>query len=138
MYILGVRNYVYYTVMSDCLHYVFDALQREICRLIPIEMRPILLKRGVIPPSLDRLCNKTNWIKVVVGYLQDKDFDTFLKFVECICIARNATARPDKQILDSILSVVQDFDARNSTQHSVQVDEIMKQFQKKATLLLGE
>ena len=124
--------------MSQCHHHVINALQRVICSNIPNEVRPILLERGVIPPSLDRLCNTKDWIKIVIGYLRDKDFETFLKFVECICIARGATARPDKRILDSIFSVVQDFDARNSTQHSVQVEQIMKQFEKKATLLLGE
>ena len=124
--------------MSQCHHHVFNALQRQMCCFIPFEvLRPILLKRGVIPaPYLDS--HTKNGVKIVVGYLRNQDFETFLKFVECICIARDATARPDKQILDSIFSVVQDFDARNSTQHSVQVEQIMKQFQKKATLLLGE
>ena len=76
---LACANHVYYTVMSDCHHHVFDALQREIhvCRLISIEMRLILLERGVIPPSLDRLCNTKNWIKIVIGHLRNKDFETF-------------------------------------------------------------
>ena len=120
--------------MSQCHHHVFNALQREICSKIPIEVRPILLERGVIPPSLDRLCSTKDWIKIVIGYLRNKDFETFLKFLECICIARDATARPDKRILVSIFRVVQDFDARNSTKHSVQVEQIMKQFESELNL----
>ena len=127
------------TSMSQCHHHVFNALQREIYRSIPFEvLRPILLERGVIPPSLDRQCSTRNGIKIVVGYLRNQDFETFLKFVECICVARDANAIVGKQILDSIFCAAQDFDVRTSTQYSVQVEQIMKRFQKKATLLYGE
>ena len=126
-------------LMSQCHHHVFNALQREISK-IPFEaLRPILLERGVIPPTLDRQCNTKDGMKIVVGYIRNQDFETFLKFVECICIARDANASVEKHILDSIFSVVQDFDARNFTRHSVQVEKIMQRFQKKrVTFLSGE
>ena len=53
--------------------------------------------------------------------------------MECICVARDANAVVEKQILDSIVCAVQDFVDRNSTQYNVQVEQMMKRFQKKAT-----
>ena len=83
----------------------------------------LLLERGVIPPSVDEHCNTRDGIQKVVGYLRNKDFETFLKFVECICIADTGV---NKKILDSIFCAVQDFDARKSTQYSVRVEQIIK------------
>ena len=98
-----------------------------------------MLERGVIPHSLDRQCDTKNGMKIVVGYLRNQDFETFLKFVECICVAREANAKVEKQILDSIFSAVQDFDVKKSTHCSSQVEKIMERFQtKKVTLLSGE
>ena len=42
--------------------------------------------------------------------------------MECICVARDANAVVEKQILDSIVCAVQDFVA---TQYSVQVELMM-------------
>ena len=121
--------------MSQPHHHVFNALQREICRSVPFEVvRPILLQQGVVPPSIDISCDKRNGTKLVVGYLRNEGFDKFLRFVECICIAVDTSTRVEKQILNSILSVVQDFDVRNSTQYGVQVEKIIKRYQKQATL----
>ena len=121
--------------MSQPHHHVFNALQREIYRSVPFEvLRPILLQQGVVPPFIDKSCDTKNGIKIVVGYLRNEGFDKFLKFVECICIAQDTSAKVEKQILDSILTVVQDFDVRNSTEHSVQVEKIIKRFQKQVTL----
>ena len=126
--------------MSQCHHHVFNVLQREIYRAIPFEgLRPILLELGVIPHSLDKECNTKNGMKIVVGYLRNQDFETFLKFVECVYAAREANATVEKQILDSIFSAVQDFDVKKCTHYSSQVEKIMKRFQtKKVTLLSGE
>ena len=121
--------------MSEPHHHVFNALQGKIYRSAPFEvLRPILLKQGVIPSSIDERCDTTNGIKIVVGYLRNEGFDKFLKFVECLCIARDKNPKVDKQILGSILSAVKDFDVRNSTEHHVQVEKIIKRFQKQATL----
>ena len=114
--------------MSQPHHHVFNALQREIFRSVPFEvLRPILLQNGVIPPSIDQSCDKGNGMRIVVGYLRNEGFDKFLKFVECICIAKDSP-RVEKRILDSILSVLQDFDAKNSTQHRIQVEQIIGEY----------
>ena len=121
--------------MSEPHHYVFNALETVIYRSAPFEvLRPILLLQGVIPPFIDKSCDTNNGIKIVVGYLRNKGFDKFLKFVECICIARDKNARVNTQILGSILCAVKDFDGKYATEHHVQVEKINKRFQKQATL----
>ena len=113
--------------MSQPHHHVFNALQSEIYRSVPFEvLRPILLQEGVVPPSIDQSCDKENGMRIVVGYLRNKGYEKFLKLVECMCTAQDPIV--EKRILDSMLSAVQDFDAKNSTQHSAQVKQIIGEY----------
>ena len=124
--------------MSQPHHHVFNALQREIYRGVPIEqLLPILLSKGVVKQESAHLYSSKNGIKVLVGYLRKKDFGTFMKFVECICLAHETPtggSKVEKPIVAAIRSVINDFDKRNETNYAAEVDRVISNFQKMSLL----
>lgn len=125
--------------MSEPHHHVYNALQREIYRSVPAEqLLPMLLDKGVVQQKLaDQIRMSPFGTKILVGYLRNQDFETFLKFLECICIAHETPeggSKVEKPIVMTIRSVVADFDQRNDTKYTAEVDEIIHRFQKLSTL----
>ena len=127
--------------MSAPHHHVFNTMQREIYRSIMVEpLLPVLKDRGVISPEQDKLFKEKskNNIKILVGILRNQTFETFLSFVECICIAHDSPegeGKVEKPIVVSIRNVVEDFDLKHSTEYVKRVDEIIDRYKKTATFL---
>ena len=126
--------------MSRPHHHVYNALQREIYRSVPAEqLLPILLDKGVIQQDIASQIRRSPsiGIKILLGHLRNQDFKTFLNFLECICIAHETPeggSKVEKSIVVAIKSVVADFDQKNDTKYTAEVDEIVGRFQKLTTL----
>ena len=127
--------------MSAPHHHVFNAMQREIYRSIMVEpLLPVLKDRGVISPKEDKLFREKskNNIKILVGILRNQTFETFLNFVECICIAHESPegeGKVEKLIVVSIRNVVEDFDSKHNTEYVKRINEIIDRYKKTATFL---
>ena len=127
--------------MSAPHHHVFNAMQREIYHSIVVEpLLPVLKDRGVISPEQDKLFREKskNNIKILVGILRNQSFETFLSFVECICIAHEGPegeGKVEKPIVVSMRNVVEDFDSQHNTEYVKRVDEIIDRYKKTATFL---
>ena len=128
--------------MSAPHHHVFNAMQREIYRSVMVEpLLPVLKDRGVISPEKNKLFkeNSKNNIKILVGILRNQSFETFLGFIECICIAHESPegeGKVEKPIVVSMRNVVEDFDLRHNTEYVKRVDEIIDRYMKTATFLV--
>ena len=126
--------------MSQPHHHVFNAIQRQINTGVPVkEVLHLLLEKRVIKPELKDTVEKGG-MKIVTGYLRNQDFDTFLAFVECVCIACCDPMSSRKimyETLDSIQQVVKDFDANHGTQHCSRVTAILDRYMNPATMLEG-
>ena len=124
--------------MSQPHHHVFNAIQPQINRGVPVkEVLPLLLQKGVVKPELQRTIERGG-MKIVTSYLRNRDFETFLLFVECICIAccdPKSSRKVMSQTLDSIQEVVRDFDSQHGTDHCSRVTAIVKQYIKPATMM---
>ena len=128
--------------MSQPHHHVFNALQRSIIRSVPIHpLIPFLLKKGVIKKEDVRMFDsKTNGMKILTSYLRNQDFDTFLKFFECVCEVQESEEgfkQMEVSIVGSILSVVEDFDAKQppeSVKYAGKIEMIIQKWQKPALL----
>ena len=79
-----------------------------------------------------------NGMKILISYLRNQSFETFLNFVECIFLAQRdipsqATAAP---VVESMVKAVEDFDTQNKTSHAEAIVAIqhkyLKQFQAEA------
>ena len=127
--------------MSAPHHHVFNAMQREIYHKLEVDpLLPILKERGVISSEQDKLFKKDskNNIKILVGILRNQSFETFLSFVECICIAHESPegeGKVEKPIVASMRNVVEDFDLKHNTEYVKRVDEIIDCYMKTATFL---
>ena len=127
--------------MSAPHHHVFNAMQREIYHKVEVDpLLPILKDRGVISPEQNKLFKEKskNNIKILVGILRNQTFETFLSFVECICIAHESPegeGKVEKPIVVSMRNVVEDFDSKHNTEYVKRVDEIIDRYMKTATFL---
>ena len=73
-----------------------------------------------------------------MGILRNQTFETFLSFVECICIAHESPegeGKVEKPIVVSMRNVVEDFDLKHNTEYVKRVDEIIDRYMKTATFL---
>ena len=127
--------------MSAPHHHVFNAMQREIYHKVEVEpLLPILKDRGVISPEQNKLFKQKSRknIKILVGILRNQTFETFLSFIECICIAHESPegeGKVEKPIVVSMRNVVEDFDLKHNTEYVKRVDEIIDRYMKTATFL---
>ena len=131
--------------MSQPHHHVFNALKREIIRGVPIHpLFPMLFEKGVIKEENARMFDsKANGMKILTSYLGNQDFDTFLKFFECICEVQDneeCFKKMDVSIVDSIISVVEDFDAKalaknpGSVRYGEKMEKIIQKWRKPSLL----
>ena len=126
--------------MTQPHHHVFNVLEQEISRGVVIEpLLPLLLQKGVIQQSNKTMFeSRKNGMRILVGYLRSKDYDTFVRFVECIYEAQQSPEGSSKiylPIVKSIKQIVTDFDSRHNTQHVLKIDEIIDINEKVASLV---
>ena len=126
--------------MTQPHHHVFNVLEQEISRGVSIEhLLPLLLQKGVIHQSNKSMFESSkNGMRILVGFLRSKDYDTFVHFVECIYEAQRSPGGSTKiyvPIVKSIKQIVTDFDSRYNTQHVLKIDEIIDINEKVASLV---
>lgn len=127
--------------MTQPHHHVFNVLEQEISRELSIEpLLPPLLQKGVIQQSNKSMFESSkNGMRILVGYLRSKDYDTFVRFVECIYEAAHQSPEGSSKIyipiVKSIKQIVTDFDSRHNTQHVLKIDEIIDINEKLAALV---
>ena len=124
--------------MTQPHHHVFNVLQQEINRCVPVEpLLPLLLQNKVIKLEEASLFQGKNSMKFLTGYLRQRNYETFLGFVKCICEASESFEGAGKiefAVVKSIQQIVTDFDAQHDTQHVKQIDIILAHYFKKSTL----
>ena len=72
-------------------------------------------------------------MKVVTSYLRNQNLQTFLDFVECLCIVGSDPTASKHNIWPTLISieeVVKDFDVNNGTEHCSTVTAILGRYQK--------
>ena len=121
--------------------HVFDCLKHVIIKNVKIKsIIPHLVEKGVVPESDSPLYldKPKNGMKILISYLRNQSFETFLNFVECIFLGQGdvpseATAA---SVVESMVKAVEDFDTRNKTSHAEAIVAIqhkyLKQFQAEA------
>ena len=121
--------------MTEPHHHVFYAVQPTIQECLPKKVIQPLLKllvqNGVIKQSLVPLAERTG-IKVVCGYVRNQNFETFLKFVECMC--KLCSDQPDELVknippaLNSIVEATKHYDSDYNSGYTKRVTAIMEQY----------
>ena len=99
------------------------------------KITPLLLENSIIKQSQAALAKKggRNGMKIICGYIKNQTFDSFLKFVECLCKLISTDPECGKTVtpvLTSIVEVVKDFDDTNHTEHTKSIIAIIEQYQK--------
>ena len=122
--------------MSEPHHHVFNAIQPQIQEGVPTkQIQPLLdllVQNGVIKKAMVPVAKRAG-IKVVCGYLRNQDFETFLKFVECLCkICSDKPGEFMKTIppaLNSIVEVTKHYDSEYNSEYTERVTAIMEQYE---------
>lgn len=116
-------------------HYVFDLLMSAIIRSVKIEaILQHLIGRGVVSSlseaELSRLGRSKNGMKILIGHLKNKGFDTFLGFVECIFLAQgeDPSKAQSVTIVGSIIRAVEEYDQRKDTSFAGSVVAIQQKY----------
>lgn len=103
--------------MTQPHHFVFNELDSVIRKSAKIEhLLPLLVKRKVISDSLQQQCRVAGkqGMKFLTSYLRNKDFDTFITFLECIQEAADEHPGEVKvTVLENIHEAVKHFDKRS-------------------------
>ena len=121
--------------MSLPHHHVFNAIQPQIQEGVPIKkISPLLLEKSIIKKQQADIAEKGGryGMKIMCGYIKNQTFETFLKFVECMCKLISIDPECDKTVspvLASILEVVKDFDETNNTEHTKSIIDIFRTYQ---------
>ena len=124
--------------MTQPHHHVFNALQQAIIKGVKIEaVLYHLVDRKVIPENDKERYEKNpkNGMKILISFLRNQSYETFLDFVECIFLAQK-DAPPSKvqiTIVDSMIKAVQDFDQRNNSNHAKSIIDIQYKYMKRDT-----
>ena len=118
--------------MTQPHHHVFNVLQGEINRHVSLPpLLDSLEREGIAPEHLLDKFKRRDGMKYMTGYLRSRDYDTFVKFIQCMC----ETSDKNMAIVESVRDTVNDFDKRNETDHAKRIIEILER-QKKDTLLI--
>lgn len=121
--------------MTQPHHHVFNALQQAFVKGVKIEaILDHLVQEKVIQESTISRYKSKNGMKILISYLRNQSYDTFLKFVECIF--RGQVDDPSKvqsvSVVDSIIKALEDFDERNATSYAKDVVEIQNKHLKQS------
>lgn len=124
--------------MTQPHHHVINALQQAIIRGVKIDaILPHLIEKEVIPEANVQLYQSqqpksNNGMKILISYLRNQSYETFLGFTECIFLAqRDAPSKVQSTVVDSMIIAVQDFDRQNSTTHAQSIVDIQQKYMKK-------
>ncbi len=121
--------------MSEPHHHVFNALQQAITKSVKTQnVIGHLIQKGVIKEN-DRntYASSKNGMKILIAFLRNKNYDTFLEFVDSIYLAqKDSPSTVQSTIVDSIIMAVQDFDQRNDKNHAERVIAIQNKHMKKS------
>lgn len=124
--------------MTEPHHHVFNALQQAIIRGVKVEaLLPHLVHKKAIPESDIRRyeAHPKNGIKILISYLRNQSYNTFLDFVECIFLAqKDSPAKVQSTVVDSMIVAVQDFDQRKSTAHAKKIIDIQQKYMKQVAI----
>ena len=123
------------SIMSEPHHYVFYVLNKDIIKCVKMEaVLGHLVSKKVIPDSDVALYRDRprSGMNILIGYLKNQSFETFLSFVECIFEGqRDAPAKVQAvPVVESMIRAVQDFDAKNQTTHAERVVVIQEKYLK--------
>ena len=110
-------------IMTMPHHYVFHVLNKEIIKCVRVEaILEHLVSKKVIPDSDVAIYRDRprSGMKILIGYLRNQSFETFLSFVECIFEAqRDAPAKVKAvPVVESMIRAVQDFDEREQSSYT--------------------
>ena len=120
--------------MTQPHHHVFNALEPLLHRKVPIlPLIPILTEKGVISSEQESwFRDEQNGIKILTGYLRNKDYDTFLNFMESVFEAgARSDGTVDFSLMKSVRQVVADFDVKFETAHADRIQEIIDRYTNK-------
>ena len=117
-------------------HRVFYLCEQAIIRSVKIEaVLHHAIEKKVIPESdIPRYSNKPkNGMKILIGYLKNRSFETFLDFVECILLAQgeDPSKAQSATVVDSIVKALEEFDLQNGTSSKDDVLAIQQKYMKK-------
>ena len=118
--------------------FVFDVLTQDIIKSVKVEavLTHLLVREVITRRDFDRYIKQPkNGMKILIGYLRDKTYDTFLEFVECIFLAQGDD--PSKvqsvPVVESMILALQDLDKRQQTTYTEQLvavkEKYLKQFE---------
>lgn len=116
-------------------HHVFYLCEQAIIRSVKIEaVLHHLIDKKVVPESdIPRYSDKPkNGMKILIGYLKNRSFQTFLEFVECILLAQgeDPSKAQSVTVVESIIKAVEEFDLRNDTHWADDVIAIQQKYMK--------
>ncbi len=117
--------------MAQPHHHIFNALQQAIIKKVKIEaVLPHLVQKKVIPESDIKKYegNFKNGMKILINYLRNRSYETFLDFAECIFLAQKEPS--ETKIVDSMIKAVQEFDQRNNSTHAQRIADIQQKYTK--------
>lgn len=129
--------------MTQPHHHVFNALQQVIIKSVKIEaiLGSLVEKKVITASDASRYKDKPkNGMKILISYLRNRSFETFLDFVECIFLAQGEA--PSKvqsvPVVESMIIAVQDFDQRNNTTHTERLVAIQEKYLKQKEEVVEE
>uniref|UniRef100_A0A1X7V2E2 Uncharacterized protein n=1 Tax=Amphimedon queenslandica TaxID=400682 RepID=A0A1X7V2E2_AMPQE len=118
--------------MTQPHHHVFNVLQGEINRHVSLPpLLESLEREGIAPEHLLDKFKRRDGMKYMTGYLRSRDYDTFVKFMQCICETSDKTM----SIVESVRDIVKGFDEKNGTDHAKRIIEILERQKKDAPLI---
>lgn len=113
--------------MSQPHHFVFNELQRQICKEVPFDLiKSHLLSRGVVKEENLSLytSNPKRAMRTLTSLLRNKGFDVFVDFIQCIVDAeveleqRGSSETVDFSIVETIQLAVEHFDSSHGSNHA--------------------
>ena len=115
--------------MSQPHHFLFNELQRAIQKCVPVDpLIPFLLEKNVIKKEdIAKYTDPKVGMKRLTSSLRNKDFDTFVKFVDCICAAGYKDPSVKLSIVSSIRSALEVFDKDNNTSFASRISGLKQQ-----------
>ena len=127
--------------MTQPHHHVFNALSQGITKSVKIDaILTHLSDKRVIPENFVSTLKSKNGMKILISYLRNRSFKTFLVFVECIFLAQGDA--PSKvqsvSIVESMIKAVKDFDERNSTSYAKDIEVIEQKYIKQISSKVTE
>ena len=121
--------------MTEPHHHVFRSLRHAIIASVKIEaILDHIISKNIIKRSEVQIYKSKNGMNRLLSLLRNRDYETFLSFVDCIFLAQKDPLSKVQSvpIVDSIVRVVQDFDQLNKTSYASKVIDIQQTYLKQS------